>query len=154
MFQGPDTKLTAEKPIKVSQSLTGSQHVSRARSTSPLPRTSSSTRATTLLSQTLSASSTRSHRSASPPQSIGLQAGSGTLSVSQTLASHNFPSGTFSVSHVILLQVDDPPATKRIKVESDSDAVPTHVIKKSQLQLDDLPPELLPTHHEKILKKV
>lgn len=52
---------------------------------------------------------------------------------------------------------DFPPAAKKIKVEpnstelSDSGAAP---IKESHLQLDDLPPELLPFHYENTLKKV
>lgn len=55
----------------------------------------------------------------------------------------------------MLLQ-DSPPAAKKVKVEvncemSESGA---ECIKQSHLQLDDLPPELLPVHYENMLKKV
>ena len=55
---------------------------------------------------------------------------------------------------------DTPPA-KRIKVEKESNGNKksssdkySEPIKKSHLQLDDLPPELLPKHHENMLKRV
>ena len=53
-----------------------------------------------------------------------------------------------------------PPPVKRIKLEKDAksanikDSKKDIPLKKSQLQLDDLPPELLPKHQERIKKKV
>ena len=50
-----------------------------------------------------------------------------------------------------MLQVE-PPA-KRIKVEDESKDH-SEVIKKVHLQLDDIPPELLPVHQKKIRERV
>lgn len=62
---------------------------------------------------------------------------------------------------------DIPPPVKQIKLEPDAESADVKdkkkkkkkkgesvPLKKSQLQLDDLPPELLPKHQERIKKKV
>ena len=62
---------------------------------------------------------------------------------------------------------DIPPPVKQIKVEPDAESADVKdkkkkkkkkcesvALKKSQLQLDDLPPELLPKHQERIKIKV
>lgn len=59
---------------------------------------------------------------------------------------------------VLNSSLKDAPSAKRIKIEVKLDKKASggssEQIKQSHLQLDDIPPELLPKHHENMLKRV